>query len=183
MENAMNSDLLHDFTLDARGILVAEVNDQLEGVYGWLDNGALRAGQQLPGRREAARVPRDPPAPGNPNDRRTCGRADARRRARKLAKETAFTWLNRLVAFKMMEARKLIRQTISKGVDSNGFKRWVTEPGNEGHYGEFDKGDLPTNEFGEGPRRRPTAISCWPNALIWPRRSVSSLIPTTSPAV
>ena len=31
----MNSDLLHDFTFDARRILIEEVNDQREGVYGW----------------------------------------------------------------------------------------------------------------------------------------------------
>ena len=36
----------------------------------------------------------------------------------KLVKETAFTHLNRLVAFKMMEARKLIRGTLDKGTES-----------------------------------------------------------------
>ena len=49
----------------------------------------------------------------------------------KIVREAAFTWLNRLVAFKMMESRKLLRQTISKGPQSNGFLMWLTEPGNE----------------------------------------------------
>ncbi|APB32597.1 Type II restriction enzyme, methylase subunits (N-terminus), partial [Gloeomargarita lithophora Alchichica-D10] len=46
---------------------------------------------------------------------------------RYLVRETAFTWLNRLVAFKMLESRKLIRETINKWEDSNGFRRWVGE--------------------------------------------------------
>jgi hypothetical protein len=46
---------------------------------------------------------------------------------RYLVRETAFTWLNRLVAFKMLESRGLIRETINRWEDSNGFKRWVGE--------------------------------------------------------
>ncbi|HHD63167.1 MAG TPA: BREX-1 system adenine-specific DNA-methyltransferase PglX, partial [Desulfobulbaceae bacterium] len=69
-------------------------------------------------------------------------------------RETAFTWLNRLVAFKMMEARGLLRETVSRLEDSNGFKMWLTEPGNEEYLAEYEKGDLPQNGRGEGPRQR-----------------------------
>ena len=71
----------------------------------------------------------------------------------KLIRETAFTWLNRFVAFKMMESRGLIRQTVAKGQQSNGFKLWLTEPGNEKFYEMHERGDLPQNALGEGPRQ------------------------------
>jgi len=69
-------------------------------------------------------------------------------------RETAFTWLNRFVAFKMLETRGLIRETISRLEDSNGFKMWLAEPGNEAHLADYEKGDLPQNNRGEGPRQR-----------------------------
>ncbi|GIX04291.1 MAG: hypothetical protein KatS3mg114_0160 [Planctomycetaceae bacterium] len=46
---------------------------------------------------------------------------------RQLLREAAFTWLNRLVAFKMLEARKLSRETISRWDESNGYKHWLAE--------------------------------------------------------
>ena len=54
-------------------------------------------------------------------------------------RETAFTWLNRFVAFKMLEARGLIRESVSRLVDSNGFKMWLAEPVSYTHL------TLPTN--------------------------------------
>ncbi|HPZ76332.1 MAG TPA: BREX-1 system adenine-specific DNA-methyltransferase PglX [Thermosynergistes sp.] len=69
-------------------------------------------------------------------------------------RETAFTWLNRFVAFKMLEARSLIRETISRLENSNGFKMWLAEPGNEAYLSDYERGDLPQNGRGEGPRQR-----------------------------
>jgi hypothetical protein len=69
-------------------------------------------------------------------------------------REAAFTWLNRFVAFKMLEARGLIRETISRLEDSNGFKMWLVEPGNENYLANYEKGDLPQNGRGEGPRQQ-----------------------------
>lgn len=69
-------------------------------------------------------------------------------------RETAFTWLNRFVAFKMLEARGLVRETVSRLENSNGFKMWLAEPGNETHLSDYEKGDLPQNGRGEGPRQR-----------------------------
>ncbi|MCL6478737.1 MAG: BREX-1 system adenine-specific DNA-methyltransferase PglX [Peptococcaceae bacterium] len=40
----------------------------------------------------------------------------------KFARETVFTWLNRLAALRMMEARKLISESISRYTESAGFK-------------------------------------------------------------
>src|SRR6185295_9055502 len=74
---------------------------------------------------------------------------DARK---KLIRETAFTWLNRLVAFCLLEERKLIKQTVSRLADSNAFKCWLVEDANKNAYVEFQKGSLPLNAIGEGPR-------------------------------
>jgi len=68
-------------------------------------------------------------------------------------RETAFTWLNRFVAFKMLESRGLARETVSRLENSNGFKMWLAEPGNETHLSDYEKGDLPQNGRGEGPRQ------------------------------
>jgi len=68
-------------------------------------------------------------------------------------REAAFTWLNRLVAFKMLEARGLVREAVSRLENSNGFKMWLAEPGNETHLSDYEKGDLPQNSRGEGPRQ------------------------------
>ena len=42
-------------------------------------------------------------------------------------KEYAFTYLNRFVAYKMMEERKILRQTISREFDSNSFKFYLAD--------------------------------------------------------
>lgn len=59
---------------------------------------------------------------------------------RQLVREVAFTWLNRFVAFKMLESRKLIRETIGRWEDSNGFKHWVTQTGREADLADYERG-------------------------------------------
>ena len=59
---------------------------------------------------------------------------------RQLVREVAFTWLNRFVAFKMLEARKLIRETISRWEDSNGFKHWLAGDGREADLADYERG-------------------------------------------
>jgi len=44
-----------------------------------------------------------------------------------LIREVAFTHLNRLCAFKMMEARGLIRETVTRGLDSQGFMFYLRD--------------------------------------------------------
>jgi hypothetical protein len=75
--------------------------------------------------------------------------ADARR---KLVHETAFTWLNRLVAFRLMEERKLLKQTIVRLGQSNGCIFWLTlDDANKEAYALHQRGGLPLNAMGEGP--------------------------------
>jgi hypothetical protein len=72
----------------------------------------------------------------------------------KLIKETAFTHLNRLVAFKLMEARGLVRSPLARWHEANGFKMWLgSRPEEEKLY---NQGDNPNGRdgFGEAPRDR-----------------------------
>src|SRR5579862_5767014 len=72
----------------------------------------------------------------------------------KLIKETAFTHLNRFVAFKLMEATGLIRSPLARRHEANGFRMWLAgHPADEKLYND---GDSPNDRdgFGEAPRDR-----------------------------
>lgn len=144
---------IHDFTLQVRELLEKEVGEQLEGIYGLLPSGQLETSEKYPAltklheagetRKRLEQFLEDEKAAG----------VNLKEARDKLAKETAFTWLNRLVAFKMMESRKLLRQAVSKGPQSNGFLMWLTAQGNEEDYKKYEQGDLPESVLGEGPRQ------------------------------
>lgn len=145
---------LHDFTLAARELLLNEVSEQLEGNYGLLPTGAFEPAQDYPAiasigeasdtRARLEKYVADEVAAG-------LKAKDARD---KLTREAAFTWLNRLVAFRMMEASGLIRQSIERGSESRAFKLWLTEAGNEEEFKMHEAGTLPQDDLGEGPRDR-----------------------------
>jgi hypothetical protein len=145
---------IHDFSLEARDLLEREVSGQLEGIYGLLPDGKWAPHEKYPAIQKLpeARETRERLTQFL-DDERAAGLKPKEARE-KIVKETAFTWLNRLVAFKMMESRKLFRQTVSKGPQSNGFLMWLTEPGNEAEYALHEQGDLPLNDMGEGPRHK-----------------------------
>src|SRR4051812_5626579 len=111
----MNDDLIaqiRSFTLDARFALETEATQQLEGIYGWLPDGSFAKPSDYPAiaqldearqtRRHLEQFAADEMSAG-------LGAADSRK---KLIRETAFTWLNRFVALRLMEERKLLKQTI-----------------------------------------------------------------------
>ncbi len=47
--------------------------------------------------------------------------------AGQLIREIAYTHLNRVCAYKMMEKRKVIREAVSRGINSNGFKFYLAD--------------------------------------------------------
>ncbi len=153
MNNRLTSEL-REFTQVAKQLLAREVREQLEGIYGLLPGGKLEPAGKYPAMQahpEAAAT-RTAFEAYLENERAigvTPGPA-----YEKLVKEAVFTWLNRLVAFKMMEKRGLLRQTISRGVKSNGFLLWLTEPGHEQEYEMYAQGDMPQDLLGEGPRQK-----------------------------
>jgi hypothetical protein len=122
---------IHDFSLDARDLLTQEARELLESTYGLHADGTFEAPSHLP-------------ALADPETRTTYDRLkqflaaetraglERREAIDKLVKEVAFTHLHRLVAFKMMEVRKIIREAVGRGHDSNGFKFYLAD-----HPGEL----------------------------------------------
>ncbi len=143
---------LHDLTLRARQLLTVETRDLLEGIYGLHQNGSLEEPANLPAMQSLEEVHE---TRGHLEqllaDERDAG-LEVAEAVEKLVRETAFTWLNRLAALKMLEARGLVRQSLLKGSDSNGFKVWLTTPGNEADLRRYGASSLPLDALGEGPR-------------------------------
>lgn len=109
-------------TQDARRLLEDEFQEQLEGTYDILLDGAMadEPGSHLDARQRLVRE--------------KLVAAIAHKRAGGLAadeavttylREVAFTMLNRFVALKMLEARDLVQECISKGEQSAGFKEFT----------------------------------------------------------
>lgn len=144
---------IHDLSLKARELLEKEAKEQLEGIYGLLPDGEWGPASKYPAIEKLPEAQETRKRLGQFIDDEKVAGLDPEGARDKIIKETAFTWLNRLVAFKMMEYRKLLRSTISKGPQSNGFLLWLTQPGNEEEYEKYERGDLPQNAIGEGPRQ------------------------------
>ena len=113
---------LERLTQQARRLLEQEFREQLEGRYDILLDG---------------RIPLAPGAHLSPRERviwdklvaavahkRSLGITSAGAVAAYL-REAAFHALNRFVALKMLEARKLVQECISRGEDSAGFKEYI----------------------------------------------------------
>lgn len=142
---------IQGFTLDVRAALETEAGRQLEGIYGWLPDGKFADPSRYPAIQQieaAAETRRRLEAYAA--EEKAAGVAAPEARAR-IVRETAFTWLNRLVALRMMEERKIIKSTVGKLDKSNGFIFWLVAEGNEEMYALHQKGALPQNAMGEGP--------------------------------
>jgi hypothetical protein len=134
--------------------LEAEAGQQLEGIYGWLPDGTFGSAKGYPGlgKLDEATETRQR-LEQFAEDEKLAG-LDSKIARRKLVRETAFTWLNRLAAFRLMEERKLLKQTIVRLAQSNGFIFWLTDektPQGEQAYALHKQGALPLNAMGEGP--------------------------------
>src|SRR5712692_2256884 len=64
-----------------------------------------------------------------------------------LVREIAFTHLNRLCAYKMMETRHLIREAVSRGVKSNGFKFYLADHAEDEQLFSSGKQDIVYRHF------------------------------------
>ena len=113
---------LERLTQQARRLLEQEFREQLEGRYDILMDGG---------------IPLAPGAHLSPHERVTWEKlvaAVAHKRTHGIAssaaieaylREAAFNTLNRFVALKMLEARKLVQECISRGEDSAGFREFI----------------------------------------------------------
>ncbi|MCG2778950.1 MAG: BREX-1 system adenine-specific DNA-methyltransferase PglX [Desulfobacterales bacterium] len=142
---------IQSFTLQARAALESEAGRQLEGIYGWLPDGRFAdtthysAVNEIPEATENRRC-----LEAYAEEEKTAGLSPKAARI-KLVREAAFTWLNRLVALRMMEERKIIKSTVGKLDKSNSFIFWLTADGNDEMYALHQQGALPQNAMNEGP--------------------------------
>jgi hypothetical protein len=143
---------LRTFTLWARGKLTEETENLLLQVYGLEPSGNFLPPATLP---VLARMPEVLETRKNLGklfaDEQEAGITPAEA-YRKLVKEVAFTHLNRLVAFKLMEGRKLVRGVVDRYQDSNGFKVYLAD--HDADLKLFNQGSMPQDDFSEGPRDR-----------------------------
>jgi hypothetical protein len=151
---------LRKFTLDARKKLTTEASELLLQIYGLEPDGRF-----VPTAQRSALS-------------RLAGAIDTRNRLEKLfadeleagltlveahtklVKEVAFTHLNRLVALKLLEARRIIRGAIDRHHDSNGFKIYLAS--HDSDLKLFEQGSMPQDDLGEGPSDR-----AYRNFLLW----------------
>ncbi|MGB9177492.1 MAG: hypothetical protein WCB46_12275 [Methanoregula sp.] len=143
---------LREMTLQARELLIKEAQEQLEGVYGLDSRLDFAKKERIPAFREMPvllRIRRK--VEKRLEDEVSAGliRPEA---VQKLIKEAAFTHLNRLVAFKMMEKRGLIEGTLDRYQDSRGYMFYLAEPEHTEELRLCETGGLGQNPLGEGPR-------------------------------
>jgi len=113
---------IQDATQAGRTLLEQAFSEQLEGTFDILLDGTvseqagshLSDGQNVTREKLVAAVTHKRSAGLKPKDA-----VDA------YLRETAFTTLNRFVALKMLEARELVQECVSKGEDSSGFKEFT----------------------------------------------------------
>ena len=142
---------IQSFTLNARAALETETGRQLEGIYGWLPEGQFAEPSRYPAVNQIAEASETRKRlEAYAEEEKTAGITPKDARI-KLVRETAFTWLNRLVALRMMEQRKIIKSTVGKLDKSNSFIFWLTADGNEEMYALHQQGALPQNAMNEGP--------------------------------
>lgn len=110
----------------ARAMLIQEARETLEGVFGLHSDGIFEDMAALPELKDPSHGDTRRRLESFVEEEAKTG-LSGRDTVDKLVKEIAFTHLNRLVAFKMMESRKIIRQTICRGADSNAFKFYLVE--------------------------------------------------------
>jgi hypothetical protein len=112
---------LQNATQAARQLLSGEYQEQLEGVFDVHLDGTiapepgehLDAEQKVIRRKIVSTISHEQAKAG-----------DAASAVQCYLRETAFTTLNRFVAFKMLEARKLVQECVSRGEESSGFKEF-----------------------------------------------------------
>src|SRR5579863_3406849 len=144
---------LRSFTLWARGLLTQEAGDLLQQVYR-LD---AQTGARLPiPKGHLLETSAEAKAIRQKIEKLLEDEIDAglkrEEAVAKLIKETAFTHLNRFVAFKLMEARGLVRSPLERRHEANGFKMWLGNHPADGAL--YNKGNSPNERdgFGEAPR-------------------------------
>src|SRR4051794_33523410 len=118
---------LRNTVAQCRGLLEASVRDLLEGQYGIYPDGRVLDAARMRNLSAQELAFRSDLVAGLEHIQATMlrGGAIGREAVEQLTREAGFTHLNRLCAFKILEHRKLIREAVGRGLNSNGFKFYL----------------------------------------------------------
>ena len=167
MDKKTRNDLA-SVTQRCRFLLEEEFGEQLEGSFDVFPDGRIaeQSGAPLLPAEELIRVK----IIGSIQHRSSKGESDAES-VRGFLRECAFTFLNRIAALKMMEARGIVQECVSKGDESTGFKEFCGLA--PGLVSLPDRGYRLYLEclFDEVGREVGVLFDrVEPNSLLWPRR-------------
>lgn len=116
---------LRNVVTRCRQLLEQAVGEVLQGQYGVHPDGAVEDAESLTHLSDEAQRYREQTV-AHLEHIKAAG-FKARDAVAQLTREAAFTHLNRLCAYKMMEARGLIREAVSRGLKSQGFLFYLAE--------------------------------------------------------
>lgn len=116
---------LRNTVTKCRRLLEDSVSELLEGRYGIHKNGTIESVEALGVLSKEETRCRQRVTARLSHLRATGDKKD--QAAARLVREIAFTHLNRLVAYKMMESRGLIREAVSRGMSSQGFQFFLAD--------------------------------------------------------
>jgi len=138
--NKETRNILRNVVTEMRRKLEDAVSKRLEGHFGIHDTGKIDGDFRMGHLDDEGRANREQLL-GHLEHVKSGGFNDADA-VDQLKREIAFTHLNRLVAFKLMEKRGLIRQAVSEGVKSRGLEHYLAEHDDDAKL--YDTGDTET---------------------------------------
>ena len=148
----MDKSAIHETTLKAREILMSEIEEMLQGIFGLDSRLDFAKEEKIPALREMPELLQTRRKLEKRLDDEVSAGLSRAEAVAKLIKEAAFTHLNRLVALKMMERRSMIEGTLERYQDSRGFIFYLAEPEQAEDLRLYETGGLSPNPLGEGAR-------------------------------
>ncbi|MFH1290767.1 MAG: Eco57I restriction-modification methylase domain-containing protein, partial [Nanoarchaeota archaeon] len=115
------------FIPDIKSVLFEDCYAQLEGRYGLSKKGTFEDLGSLPNLKEGSEDYKTRKELEKFIKHKTESGTSSKESVVDFVREYAFTYVNRFVAFKMMEERKILRQTISREYESNSFKFYLAD--------------------------------------------------------
>ncbi|QII13610.1 hypothetical protein KsCSTR_42310 [Candidatus Kuenenia stuttgartiensis] len=132
---------------DARKALLKEIGELLEGAFGLHKDGTIEDISRLPQIKDDQNAIKAREGFAYFIERETTAGSKKPDAVERLILGLTFTHLNRLVALKLMERRKVIRETVSRGSKSNGFVHYVVDVLKKTDLSQLDDIDIAYQDY------------------------------------